>query len=372
MNIARIEELISKIDQLQVKTGSGKYNAGLFPSQRSNQFWFYRRDDSNIYFPTLVAFTLLTLVDKVSDQQKQRFHKIIDAVIENYPQYKCNRDLPVYNFYQTNPQNHYPNGFFFSKFKHFKLAEDADDTCIIAMTLRYKNQLSETAAKQVKVELVRFSNLNTKEIASTLPGYRHLKAYGVWFGTGRMPIEFDFCVMANTLCFVVQNQLPFSPEDYDSFGYLKTAILENHIESRPHHISYMYPDTTIMLYHAARLYAMLPNAELFLPGKEIIEKLTLTLNRTQSTLKKLMLSSSLIKMGVAVKPIIYKLSRLEKEFDHFGFFRAPMLKGTQNLVLNRLSQKAIFHLLFDCKAYYYTLALEYEILINQSIISRAQ
>ncbi len=356
-----IEQLIQKIESLQVKQTNDYYNKGMFPSQRSNKFLFYKREDSNIYYPALVTFTLLPLLEKCNTNHQKRLKKIIEGITQNYPSYSNPKDDLLINFYKTKPTDHFPNGYFFSKFKHFKLADDTDCTCIVGTNLQ--DQLNTNDVTHIRKELVQFANLSQKKIVYTFDKYKDLRGYGVWLGTGKMPVEFDLCVMANILFFTFQNNCTLNQQDLDSLSYIKTAILDNDIDYHPFEISYTYPSTIVMLYHIARLWSVMPFPEKYLPKKEIIvAKIDYYLNTSKNTLEKILLTSSLLKMEQQTIPINYQISEVEKEFAGFGFFRALMLKGTNNPLLNKLATYPLFQLLFDCDAYYYSLLLEYELL----------
>jgi hypothetical protein len=359
-----IELLINRIENLQIKDDSKYYSMGLFPSSRSNQAIGYKREDSNIYYSALIAYTLLNVFDYFTTDQKIRVKSISDKVIENFPKYKSKRDPILYNFYKTNPSDHYPNGHFFSKFKHFELADDADDTCIITLTLQSKGGVELSQIQSIRKYLLKFSNLNRKKIKFIPPTYRELKAYGVWFGSGKMPIEFDICVIANILCFIFKNNLQLKQQDIDSLAYIRKAIKNYDIINNSFSISYMYPDSAVILYHIARLWSNMPDPEIYLPKKIIIKMLRSQLVDSDSTLERIILSTSLLKMGITVPPVKYSLCELKREFKSFGFFIAPMLKGTGSSLLNKLAELSPFQILFDCEAYYYTLVLEYELIIK--------
>lgn len=361
MNV--IDTLIQKIEDLQIKEKSEFYNLGMFPTQRSNRFLGYCREDSNIYYTALIAFTILPLLENCSNEQQEKLNNIIINIRRNYSSYANTQTPSIYNFYQTNPPNYYPNGYFLSKFKHFKLADDADDTCIISMTLEGEHR-NKSEIHFIREQLVKFSNLHLKKITATFTKYKNLRAYGVWFGSGKMPIEFDLCVITNILCFTFKNKCKLLQQDIDSLLYIKTAILDNDIETNPFVISYMYPNPVVILYHIARLWSLIPNPDKYLPTRVIIEKLKKHLESSELILEKMLVSSSLIKMNIKVTPLNYSLAKVEKEFFSFGFFRAPMLKGTANKLFNSLAKLELFHLLFDCNGYYYTLVLEYEILLK--------
>lgn len=355
----KIDLLINEIEKQQVKLGNRYYMPGMFPSVRRHPYFSYRREDSNIFYPALVAFTLMPFLNKVSNIQRQKLQAIIEGVKSNYSLYKSLSHPYLYNFYQTNPSKHYPNGYFISKFKHFKLPDDADDTVILTMTL---DEVEEKRVNSIRNELVRFSNLKQKQVKFTLDKYKKLLAYGVWFGTGRMPIEFDLCVMSNILYFTFKYDCPLNRHDLASLEFIRKAIVDDDISKYPFNISYTYPSTTIMLYHIARLCSVMDEPGKFLPVELIIQKIIERLENANGLLEKLMLSTSLMRMGIKTKKIDYSLADLEKEFDTFNFFIAPMLCGTGNSLLYHFAKYKIFHILFGCKAYYLALAFEHEML----------
>ena len=355
----RIDALINEISNLQLTEDNAFYTSGIFPSQRRHRFLKYKKEDCNIYYPALIAFTLLQLLEKIHPLQREQLQKVINGIRGNYHLYQSTSNLYLYNFYQTNPTRHYPNGYFLSRFNHFKLADDADDTVIITMTI---DSVNEDHINTIRAQLVEFSNLRHKQIENTLSKYKDLPAYGVWFGSGRMPIEFDLCVMTNLLCFTFKYNCELNQCDLASLKYIRRAILEEDIEHRPFSISYMYPDTSVMLYHIARLCSMMKRPDDYLPIKMVINKLQDNLSKAQGVIEQIMLSSSLMKMGAGTFDIKYEIDDLKNEFETFSFFRAPMLCGTANPLLNYLSKFDMFHLLFGCDGYYLTLALEYEVI----------
>ncbi len=355
----KIDLLINEIEKQQVKSANRYYTPGMFPSVRRHPYFSYRREDSNIFYPALVAFTLMPFLSEVSNNQRQKLQIIIDGVKRNYSFYKSLSHPYLYNFYQANPSKHYPNGYFISKFNHFKLPDDADDTVILTMTL---DEVEKERVNSIRKELVKFSNLKQKQVKFTLEKYKELPAYGVWFGTGRMPIELDLCVMSNILYFTFKYACPLNRHDLASLEFIEKAILDDDISKFPFNISYTYPDTSIMLYHIARLCSIMDEPGKFLPVNLITQKTSERLAKAEGILEKIILSTSLARLGIKTGKIDYRLKDLEKEFDSFHFFIAPMLCGTGNSLLYHFAKYKIFHILFGCKAYYYALAFEHEML----------
>lgn len=355
----KIDLLINEIEKQQVKLASRYYMPGMFPSVRRHPYFSYKREDSNIFHPALVAFTLMPFLNKVSKPQRKKLETIIEGVRSNYHRYKSVSHPYLYNFYQSKPSKHYPNGYFISKFKHFKLPDDADNAVMLTMTL---DEVEEKRVNSIREELAKFSNLKSKQVQFTLEKYKKLPAYGVWFGTGRMPIEFDLCVMCNILYFTFKYHCQLNKHDFASLEFIRKAIVDDDISKYPFNISYTYPDASIILYHIARLCSIMDDPGKFLPVNLITHKTNERLENAEGILEKIILSTSLARLGVKTGKIDYRLRDLEKEFDSFHFFIAPMLCGTGNSLLYHFAKYRIFHLFFGCKAYYYALAFEHEIM----------
>ena len=366
--MTRIDDLINRISALQINSSSPFYEAGMFATQRTNKYLGYQREDSNIYYPAIIAFTLGRLRKYLTSDQSDKLRQIIHGVVLNFPLYRNKVHPELYNFYKINPVDHYPNGRILSKFRHFILPEDADDSCIISMVLKDMHLERQENIESLKNQLLIFSNGYRKHIKSAPQKYRDLKAYGMWFGSGRMPIEFDLCVTTNILCFVFENEFPLQEQDLDALEYVNMALQSKDVEHDPFAVSYTYAKPVVLLYHIARLFSVMPDPDKYLSRKDIIEQLQRQLKQADRKFVKIIAASALIRMGCQPAEIEYELDTLHDEFKSFGFFIAPLLKGTNNVILNAVAKWDVFHLLYDCEAYYYTLVLEYEIL-KQAMVS---
>ncbi|MFT7120803.1 MAG: hypothetical protein ACJAZ9_000980 [Neolewinella sp.] len=351
--------LLDKLRGLQVKESNRFYEAGMFPSQRKHPYFPYCREDSNIFYTALIAFTLLPLLDRLPEEDRLLLAGIVAGIRGNYPRYASLSTPGLYNFYRTNPSDHYPNGNILRRFKHFKLADDTDDTAIINAT---REQVTDTELKVVRDELVRFSNLASKQIKHPLRKYEKLPAHAVWFGSGVMPVEFDLCVMANILYFTFQQGSELNETDRASLDFIRRAVLDGDVVNHPFLVSYYYPDPSVIFYHLARLATVMELPEEYLPVKEIVAGLQVQLTQATSLVERLLLSTALLKLGQQPNPVDYTMDELEASFTSFSFFIAPMLAGTRSRIMNYLAEFAVFQVEYVCEAYYYALALEYELL----------
>lgn len=350
---------IGQLESLQVKPGDEHFRIGMFPSRRQHPLLPYSRWDSNIFYPALIDFTLSPLLGLMTEDERMRTRKVLEGVRANYPAYESQRQPGLYNFYRTNPPDPYPNGYLLHRFQHFRLAEDADDTVMISTNLP---DLPEDRISFLRKELVRFSNLDGKLLNHPLPDYGGIPAHGVWFGTGAMPVEIDLCVLCNILYFTARKDQPFNPTDMASFAFIRRALETGDIFNHSFKLSYYYPDPTVMLYHVARLWSALANPERHLPKSSIVDAIGRRMAEVSGILPRIMLATSLLKIGEAAPVVEYAEADLVPSFERFSFFIAPMLAGTRSRLLNCLAQRRLFQVDYVCEAYYRTLVWEYELL----------
>lgn len=361
--MSKIDALIEQLEYLQFSDETGVFKKGMFPSQRFHGFLPYLREDNNIFFPALIAFLLLKNLKQLEQEQCEKVNKIINGIRKNYQTYSSLSSDSLYNFYQTKPHQQYPNGLVLSKFKHFILADDADDTVIISMTL---NNLSSERINRIREKLVQFSNLNPKKIKGIDSQYSELPFYAIWFGSGRMPIELDICVLCNILYFTFINKLELNLQDKASLELIKRAIDNNDIVTNRFQISGVYyAKTSIILYHITRLCSVISEPSMYFNTERLVEILRSQL-KTKSIVEKIILSISLMNLGQSPEPIAWELEdkSFKKDFKAFPFFIAPILSGSSNKILTQFKKYKLFHILFRCDAFYYALFLEYEIMIK--------
>lgn len=363
----KIDALIEKLERLQISEDGGLFRKGMFPSERFHTILPYVRKDSNIFFPASIAFILLKNIRYLDQVQSEKVNKIIHGIRSNNEFYSNSKNDYLYNFYQTKPHDHYPNGFILSKFKHFILADDADCTAIISMTL---DHLTLDRIEMIREKLVQFSNLQQKKIVGVDAVYSELNFYATWFGSGKMPIELEVCVLCNILTFTFTNKLTLNLQDKASLELIKRAIDNDDIVTNPFQISGVYPNTSVILYHITRLCSVICTPEQYFDTERLIDMIRSRLETT-SMLEKIILSIALLNLGQHCEPIDWEFNTksLQKDFNNFPFFIAPMLSGNTNKILAQLKKYSLFHILFRCEAFYYTLLLEYEIKLKHQNIS---
>jgi len=280
--------------------------------------------------------------------------KIANGVIRLYPKYKKSTD-PVYNFWQNGQKKHFPNGNILSRFDYFKLPDDVDDTVMIHST----DPALKIYSTKLKQLLADHANTQKQVVQNTPKELQGLKAYTTWFGKN-MPSEFDFCVMCNVLLWVKESNLPVNQYDLDTLAYLKIVISDEKYLQNPFSVSPEYGKEAILWYHFSRVVVDYP--EYFQDVKEeIIRKMTKCFKKSSHLVEKILMASSLLRIGITVKPLEVPLKIVEKYY----WFRAGMMSTYENPISRFLAPMPIFHLNFYCEAYIQTLALEYEILNSQ-------
>lgn len=356
-----LTNLITTLTNLQTQKGNPYFAPGLFPAERRHPFLPYARPDDNIFYPALIDFTLTPLLDGMDPADRKRVVNMLRAIRVNYPAYESWRQPGLYNFYRTDPPGAYPNGYVLRHLKHFRLAEDADDTVMIASV---RENVPAQTVGFIREELVRFSNLGGRKLQHPLAKYAAIPAYGVWFGTGAMPVEVDVCVLCNILYFSsVKGCLAggLNAADRASLRFLRTAIGDEELFSRPFLLSYYYPDPTIILYHVARLWTVLPEAGRHLPRPAIVCSVYRRLGEVDGLLPRILLHTSLLRLGEPEpEHLRFTEAELAAAGKAFVFFIAPMLAGTRSAWLGKLAERRLFKVDYRCSAYSYALALEYK------------
>ena len=179
-----IDILIERIALCQSR-GDKFFPEGIFPSYRQNNYLFYKRPDTNIFYTATIVFILNQIKHKVSEKSQTIIKEITEKAIKNYPDFQNKDGLKTYNFWQTKPSKHFPNGFIFRHLDHFRIPDDIDDTSLVYLTL-----------PQSKKDVIW---LKEKLKLHTVPSLGVGGAvYSTWFGKN-MPIEFDVCALCNLM-----------------------------------------------------------------------------------------------------------------------------------------------------------------------------
>jgi hypothetical protein len=351
------DSLIHKIYSLQ-SHGDAFFDDGLFASERFRGDRGNFKYDNNIFFTALITYTLQSLQDEFTIQSQQIIDSISSRAKSNYFRYRNRNNDISYNFWQTNPDRSFPNSKFWSKREKARLPDDFDDTSILFLT----KEKNESLDNEMKELMAQYSNHSTKK-KSTFKRYKNYKAYNTWFGI-KMKQDFDICVMSNTLLFVFQKGLKLNEFDNETIRLIKQMVISNDYLNYPHIISPHYRNSSIILYHLSRLIANTDNEILSSLREKVIQDLYETLNHTTSRMEKVILLTSLYRLGE--KPTVQiDIQNIPEEFDDFYFFVANPFSGSNLLFKRMLGKSEFLCFRYRCEAYYWTLLLELKILSDK-------
>ena len=308
-------DVLNKISDLQCQ-GDTFYNDGLFPSLRSLGKEKNLREDNNIFFTALIVYTLQSIRDSVTLNEKILIDSIVSNSKKNYPNYQNRNGDITYNFWQVHPELPAPNSKFLSRKEKVRLPDDLDDTSIIFLTRETSDSLNEVLKQKMNMH----TNSAKKGIRSTFKRYRYSKAYCTWFAD-KMKQDFDICVMANTLLFVFQKGLVLNKADTQTLELIEQMIKNNDHLTYPHIISPWYQNSSIILYHLSRLVSIANNETLNGIRGKIIQDLYKQLQLSTNSMERIILLSSLHRLNESVTSDM-DFKKASKDMETFFWFQA--------------------------------------------------
>jgi hypothetical protein len=344
--------LITRIAALQAP-GDAQYLPGLFPSQRLQKKLRYRREDSNVFFTAALVYTLQELLPQLPPAAQASAAAIIARGRATYPHYRCPNGQPTYNYYQTQPRNHFPNGYLLGRTRHFAPPDDVD--CTTLVHLSDPGPIHDATWLHAKLQ----AHANTvRGWATTGPAaFLQRKIYSAWFGQ-YMPIEFDVSTLSNALLWHHRSKLPLNEFDHDSLAFIEWVITSGEYQRDPLGVSPYYATAPLIAYHAGRLAAEVP--ALAATRAALLRDLPGLLAATPHFMDKLLLSSTLLRLGAPAPPLLgpaATLAGVEARSQGLAFCIAPLLNyypHTRWLAGWRLS-----HIAWECPAYSLALVAEY-------------
>ena len=351
-----LPHFIGKIENLQSR-GDKYFPVGIFPAYRDNGLIGYNRPDTTIFFSAIIAFTLQSISEKADTELQKKIEVIISRVIQNYPDFQNKDGLKTYNFWKTKPSRHFPNGNIFRHFEHFRIPDDVDDTSFVYLTTRPEADELFWLKEKLKVH----ANGSKQWIRNTYPEYQELKAYSTWFGKN-MYIEFDVCVLSNLLYCILKYDMPLNGHDEDSFTYIRSVIETDRYIQVPFRCAHQYPRTPLIIYHVSRLIAAFDPPQLKQIRQKLISDTLALLKKTDSPMDRVILSTSLIRLGVTNTERVPVETFTRADFNGFYFFIAGLMTAYENKILYRISSNRIFHMHWLCEAHNWTLLAEYDTL----------
>ncbi|GAB3688889.1 hypothetical protein GCM10027592_04530 [Spirosoma flavus] len=341
-----LDAVIQRIAQLQDESG-------LFASFRSNRSLRYRRADANVFFTAITVFTLQNLRHVASPQSQQLIDQIQERATLAYPMFRNKDGLQTYNFWPTRPSRHFPNGYIFGRFEHFRIPDDIDDTSMVYLTT------SPLRLEQLwlKDKLAQHANGSQPQgIVNTYPDYRSLRAYSTWFGKN-MPIDFDACALSNILYCVYAYDLPRNQHDIDSLTYLRSVVESGRYVTEPFNCAPHYARASLIIYHVSRLMSAFSIPELEPVRDQLRSDAQKLHQNAQNRVEQLLLSISLLRLQQTASTV--DLERIEADFTTFNFFIAGLLTAYEQPMLRRFADRSITQMRWQCEAHCWALVAEY-------------
>ncbi len=336
------------------------FGSGLFPAYRMQPDWGgYRRADVNVFFTASIVFVLQQLRHQLSPGEQALAGQIQQRAQAAYPRFRNKDGLPTYNFWPTRPSRHFPNGRLFHRFDHFRIPDDIDDTAMVYLT----SNPPPADAGWLAGKLAQHANLAQPHgpIRNTFPEYRQLPAFSTWFGK-HMPVDFDACAMSNMLYCLYAAGAPETPEMAASLTYLRDIVLSGQYSGQPFRCSPHYARAPLIMYHLSRLIAAFPQSRLEVIRPRLIAGMLAELPYTTNRIDRIMLRTSLYRLAPDIarhQTLPVDLDGIEADFPSFHFFIAGLLTAYEHPFLNRLADRPLVQIRWQCEAHCLALLLEY-------------
>lgn len=343
-NSSAVVGLLNELSELQ-SNGNSIYPNGVFPSQRYHPFLPYKREDDNLFFTVSAAHILQGCIDSFSESELKVAESIISAALKTHALFRNKDGLDTYNFWQTTPSRHFPNGWFMHRFNHFKIPDDVDDTSLVYLT--------ENAGKErvswLREKLQNHANHAYKRAVNPLSKYRDLKCYSTFFGQ-KMYIEFDVCVLSNLMRLILRhyNEEELNEYDRDTLEFICSVIEHDEHLTLPFYSAPNYPTAELILYHVSRLIPHLPDTFRSRVEQRIKANIN-SLLKHQNGMKRILLENAALKLGMTVSDAEFDATELIND-SSFYFFHAGMITAFEYTMVQKLASNSLFHLRYTSKA----------------------
>ena len=173
-----------------------------------------------------------------------------------------------------------------------------------------------------------------------------------------MPIEFDVCVLCNTLLWVNKYKFELNQWDIESIQLLEKTIQNSLYFKSPFKSAPEYPKVEIILYHLSRLASETSYLN------TVKDKLTDDLLHTHTTCKnvfdKIITQTSLLKLGKQTTPL--QISEIPIETKSYWWFTAGLLSVYSAPIIKTIAALKLFHFRYTCTAFNLALIFENRVL----------
>jgi hypothetical protein len=359
-----INYLLKRIAALQIKEDD-YFLSGVFPSYISGKEIFSeRKNDNNIFFNGLIAYTLNDIRPHVNEQNRLIIDSILADAKPLFAKFKNRKGRDTYNFWRTDTVYGYPYASFIKFFgKKTTLPDDMDDTVLSLLAL----DADDSAASNMHTLMQQYVNSDTNKVRSVINAYNNLPAYSTWFGK-KFPVVFDVSVLCNILSFVQLYDLPWTKADSASLDVIVKTIENNYHINQPVYASPYYAKTSIILYHVARLMSIKKIPQLEELKMKLITDAVNEFAHSDNLIERTILSSAILKWGYispsfALPTMADIESRTEK--NDFCFFVGNIPSYFHDMFRKYATGKNIGLFYHYCPGWNDVLLLEYFVLKNK-------
>lgn len=277
----------------------------------------------------------------LGESEKVILEEIRKTACKGVAPYQNKQGLARFNFWETNPGRHFPNGMLLGRWDYFRPPDDVDDSVMIyQMQNRNRDE-----AFWLKQHIDSYANGSRKWIRNTPEPYLKLRAFSTFFSWD-MPLGFDACVISNVLYFNMHFGFEKTPQDVDSMKYL-TQMLErgDHIEM-PEKVAAYYPHPSIIYYHLVKLMERFDPVELQPFKNQLVEEMAELLETELIAEERIMLENAWMWL---TRQLPLEPKRKSKK-GTFYFFVLPLTLEYEGWLPQWMAHQRWSHLRFECKA----------------------
>jgi len=335
---------------------NGEFYAGSFPSFRECKGVPHNyKPDNNIFFTAISIFSLRNMLPQLNAADKKIAMQIIDSAQKAFPYYRDKTGLPFYSFW-PNGKGILPHAIFINKIKMIDMGQDADDAVMSLMA----TGANDSTCFALKERMLQVNNGNRKKTNSTYRRYRNIPAYSTWLGYKMKP-DFDLSVHCNILYFMLDKKLPLVKQDSATIQLIAQILHQRDYIKSPLYISPFYVRRPVLMYHLSRLMGGFDIRELQPYKAQLITDIQDEFSKTNSLMDRIILSTSLLRLGVKPDPIdIPSIATFEKSgTDKFVFFQARAAFSYPSPIKQVFLHWSYLAYDFYCPVYNKVLLLEY-------------
>ncbi len=300
----------------------------------------------------------------LSDKEGSILESLRIKACAGFAPFQNKQGLQRYNFWQTNPGRHFPNGHLLGRWDRFRPPDDVDDSVMVYQTQKRNTEES----LWLKEHIDDYANGSRKWIHNAPELYRNLRAYCTFF-CKNMPLGFDACVISNVLYFNRLHNFEVNFKEQDSLRYLTIMLKRRDHILIPQEVSPYYPHTSIILYHLAKLMGSFSITELDNRKAQVKQDIKTLLVESLYPIERTMLENAWMWLS---NELPSKASKPDKK-GKFYFFVLPLTLEFEGSLPQWLAHKRWTHIRFHCDALEIAFHIENQVLrrkLNEGLMEK--